>query len=211
MKTFSILVAIALGLVVSPDRFRAADSFSVWPAKMAVPDSRRRYFPEGVFSSNKWQDRYKANWYSKALAAMNEPSLSLPRANQKESYRLLWLPSFDHPVSVRLWRSGSRGYLVVKQLSGAGGYNPGKLAVSRRRALSVGEWDEFTRLLEQSSYWKLSTDDGEIGTDGAQWVLEGTIKGRYHVVDRWSPQDGNYREVCSYLLKLTKLELRRIY
>ena len=171
----------------------------------------QRYFPPGVLSSNEWQDRFKVSWYSKALTAMKEPSLSLPQRPQTQTYRFLWLRSFDNPIVVRIWRSESKVYLVTKQLDGDGGHHPGKLVVNSTRSLSSKEWDEFTKHLEKSSYWTLPTDIGDIGNDGAQWVLEGARDGRYHVVDRWSPKDDSYRRSCSHLLELSGLKPGKIY
>jgi hypothetical protein len=43
------------------------------------------------------------------------------------------------------------------------------------------------------------------GFDGAQWILEGVKDQKYHVVDRWTPRDGAFREACLYLLKLSQI------
>jgi hypothetical protein len=122
-----------------------------------------------------------------------------------ESYRFLWLRSFHHPVAVRVWRSGAEHFLVVKQLSGAGGYAPGRLSVDRTRQLSNDEWDEFVRLLDGICYWQMPAEDSRLGNDGARWILEGMKDGRYHIVDRWSPDGGDYRAACLHLLKLSGL------
>lgn len=165
------------------------------------------FFPPGALSANDWHDRFKANWYAKALTAMKEPSLSAGQTRETESYRFLWLRTFHNPIVVRVWRSGTTVQLIAKQLDGAGGYDPGKLVVNNTRALTSKEWDEFAKHLEQSSYWTLKTDGGDIGTDGAQWILEGTKDGRYHVVDRWTPKEADrFRKTCFYLLELSGLK-----
>jgi hypothetical protein len=62
--------------------------------------------------------------------------------------------------------------------------------------------------LDDSCYWQLATqDDSMDGNDGARWILEGVKGGRYHIVDRWTPQNGSYRELCLYALKLSGLKL----
>jgi hypothetical protein len=210
MKGFFTLRATALSLLVlgvvcgiatlSHSRATAQPSFET-----------QRYFPPGVLSSNRWQNRFKSRWYSKALTAMKEPSLLRFQSRQNETYRFLWLRSFDNPIVVRIHRSKSSIYLVTKQLDGDGGHHPGKLIANRTRSLSSAEWDEFTKQLEQSSYWTLPADIGDIGNDGAQWILEGAKDGRYHVVDRWSPKDDGYRRACSYLLELSGLKLGNVY
>ena len=55
----------------------------------------------------------------------------LPRTDcGLESYRFLWLRTFHKPIAVRVWSADSRYYLVVKELSGQGGYEPGRIIVS---------------------------------------------------------------------------------
>ena len=126
----------------------------------------------------------------------------------REAYRFTWLRSFHHPVAVRIWKCGSVRFIAVKELNGAGGYEPEKIIFERKRELTPDEWREFMRRLDDSCYWQLSTrDDDVVGTDGAQWIFEGFNAGRYHVVDRWSPQSGSYRELCLYVLKLSGLKV----
>jgi hypothetical protein len=166
---------------------------------------RLSYFPQGAFSTNGWHDEFRADWYSKHLSAMNEKPFYYPDNSEAESYRFLWLRSFHRPVAVRVWSAGCERFVTLKEMSGAGGYEPGKLLIDRTRRLSQGEWDEFTRLLGQTCFWELPTADESLGNDGAQWILEGVRAGRYHVVDRWTPQGGSYREACLYALKLSGL------
>jgi len=68
----------------------------------------------------------------------------------------------------------------------------------------------FLEHVERSKFWKLPPvlDDG--GVDGAQWIIEGVRYGDYHVVDRWSPQNGEIRSLGLYILRdLAKLKLAR--
>jgi len=175
--------------------------------KVRVTD-RSSYFPTSGPCQNEWQGEFRDNWYSKHLRAMNEAPLHAPDDSGLESYRFLWLRSFHHPVAVRIWNSGSKQFISVKETNGAGGYDPGRIIVNETKELTAHEWSEFIRLLDASCYWQLPTFDDEIsGTDGAQWVLEGVKGGRYHIVDRWSPRSGDYREACLYVLKLSGLNL----
>ncbi len=96
----------------------------------------------------------------------------------------------------------------VKQLDGAGGYEPGKLITNQTDPLTKDQWSAFTRRLDRACYWSLPSMSEEIeGNDGAQWILEGRRDGRYHVVDRWSPNGGVFRDACLYLLTLSKIEI----
>ena len=125
-----------------------------------------------------------------------------------ERYRFLWLRSFHHPVAVRIWKSGDEHFISVKETNGAGGYEPYQLILDRTRMLAPAEWAEFIRLLDQTCYWELESEDENIeGNDGARWILEAVKGGRYHIVDRWSPDGGTYREACMYALKLSELKI----
>ena len=58
----------------------------------------------------------------------------------------------------------------------------------------------FLGKLDQVHFWKLPNPvQDQTGTDGSQWVIEGVNKGRYHVVDRWTPQLGPVREIGEML------------
>ena len=54
---------------------------------------------------------FEVEWYSKQLVAMGErPLWKLTQGDREATvYRLLWLPSFHHPVCVRIDRSDPRG------------------------------------------------------------------------------------------------------
>lgn len=163
------------------------------------------YFPPGTTNPKPEHEKFVIEWYTKHLKAMGEQSLFSQPDPQVESYRFLWLRSFHHPVAVRVWRTGDGQFLNVKQTSGMGGYEPGKLIANKTRQLTIMEWDDFVALLDRGCYWQLPSENDDMGSDGAQWILEGRREGRYHVVDRWSPQSGDFRETCLYLLRLSKL------
>lgn len=166
------------------------------------------YFPRGLLAQDEWRDQFRMDWYTKHLRAMNETPLHFPDNMVRESYRFVWLRSFDHPVAVRIWKSETDQFISVNELSGAGGYEPGISILKTQRRLSSDEWDSFRRVLEYSCYWDQPTEDpDEAGFDGAQWVLEGVRDGRYHVVDRWTPESGSFREACLYMLKLSRLKI----
>ena len=158
--------------------------------------------------------RFPTSWYTRQLIAMNE--LPLPALeSEDESYRFLWLRSFHRPVAVHVWRTGERYFMVVKRLNGQGGYEPGTFDLYWARSLSVNEWAGFMMHLERSNYWLMPAKDDGMGFDGAQWILESYREGRYHVVDRQSPDDGAYRDACMYLLSqsglLAETPAREIY
>lgn len=143
--------------------------------------------------------------YSSYLKVMNEvPLASL--VDEDESYRFLWLRTFHRPVMVHVWRAGDRYFTVVKRLNGRGGYAPGTFDLYWARSLSEDDWDAFMMQLEDSQYWQMPTRDNRMrAQDGAQWIMEGYREGRYHIVNRQSPDNGAYRDACLYLLSQSGL------
>jgi hypothetical protein len=155
-----------------------------------------------------------ASWPGAALEAIEEPSLYLashgadPRPN---AYRFLWLRTFHEPVAVRLaLAQDESGTLVLKVTDGQGGYGPGDLQVHRQEAVTPEELADILDRLERTGFWHLPTRSAtaRIGMDGARWIVEGAREGRYHVVDHWSPGEGDlFREAALALVRLAKVPL----
>jgi hypothetical protein len=158
----------------------------------AVVGSAAEYFPAGVLGDTSDEHQFRADWYSKHLTAMGEPSLwELSRQDSTvEVYRFLWLRTFHHPISVRLAvRKDGTALLVSKEMDGMGGYEPGKLIRNTTAPLSKEQTELFRGRVEDFAIWKLPTRQSDgIGLDGAQWIIEMAKSGRYHVIDRWSPR-----------------------
>jgi hypothetical protein len=170
------------------------------------------YFPMGVFSAQEGELLWIRKFYSSSLAAMEEPPLKDKR--NIEEYRFLWLRSFHPPVSVRLWQTGTQSYMSTKQLSNVGVPKNGEavfiktLAVNETRSMTKEEWAHFQELLKKAEFWSMpTTDETPIGLDGAGWLLEGVKQDQYHVVHRQSPEDGTYREVCIYLMRVSGVKI----
>lgn len=83
----------------------------------------------------------------------------------------------------------------------------------RSRKLSSDEWQSLLDALTRSDFWKLPSWRGGGGVDGAQWIVEARVGARYHVVDRWTPQPGSFRDLGLLFLKLSGLSIpeRQIY
>jgi hypothetical protein len=151
-----------------------------------------------------------AGWYGRHLRAMSEKSLLDISDAETETYRFLWLRTADEPVFVRVERRGDEIKLFTKELDGLGGFDPGEVLRSDEIGVRPQEFGEFLTRLAAADYWNLPTENKEGGNDGAEWILEGVKYGRYHVVERWSPESGAYREACLYLLKLSGVDPDRL-
>ena len=180
------------------------------------------YFPPGAFEPAADDDAFVVAWYSKHLRALREPSVAALAGTQGHAYRFLWLRTFDAPIAVRIdVAPDGSGTLTVKVTSGRGGYEPGTLVTDQRRAMPRAEVRQFLSRLNTARFWTLPTrepeieEDGSITVkaDGAQWILEGVRRGRYHVVDRLGPEPGAYREAALWLVRRAGLRIEpdRIY
>ncbi|HEX5422935.1 MAG TPA: hypothetical protein VFW94_05250 [Candidatus Acidoferrales bacterium] len=69
----------------------------------------------------------------------------------------------------------------------------------------------FLSLLDKAGFWSLPTEEtygnGGYPMDGSQWVFEGIANDDYSVVDRWSPKDSSYEQLCVYLATLSPVKL----
>ncbi len=131
-----------------------------------------------------------------------EPSLYEHHSdNDVERYRFLWLRTFHKPIAVRIEKNAGGFTGRVVRLSGQGGYEPGQIERDEQFAVTTQQWNEFTDLLQRSSFWQMPTDEDEDepGLDGAQWILEGQHAGKYHVVDRWTPIREESRNTDSFV------------
>jgi hypothetical protein len=166
----------------------------------SVTKAQVKYFPPD----------FPANWYTQHLSALNESSLWESSQTQKtQSYRFLWLRTFHHPIVVRIdVNANGTSLLTTKMTSGAGGYKPGKLILNERRTLTSEQTNWFLGKIEVHNFWKLPSIQEDRGVDGAQWIIEGARNGTYHIVDRWSPEDGEIRALGLLMLNdLPKMKL----
>jgi hypothetical protein len=119
--------------------------------------------------------------WSAVLARFQEMPFEALPAGVDESYRLVWIPTFHSPVSVRIWSSRGKRFMVTKKLDGKGGYGMGHLAQEEMRPLSEDEWYGFMRLLSQARYWDMpSIDDSPLPNDGAGWVIDAVQNRKHH-------------------------------
>jgi hypothetical protein len=207
--TLLLLVAlVATSSAAVPDA--RADSLCPEPAAADA------FFPQGALDGQSARlDAFTQQSYSKHLRAMGEPSLSCGLRHEDEVYRFLWLRTFHHPIAVRITHAGGGAMLVVTELTGAGGYEPGVIGMREERPLSGAEWNALTKALAGIDFWNMPTKPPRsldaIGMDGAQWILEGYRAGTYHVIDRWSPKSVTYRDVCLKFLALARHTVSDVY
>ncbi len=197
-----LVVLLGSACATSDDGWRPFNPGVASPAETCPPDGPNSfYFPSGVLDD----DAFRRQWYSEALTAMREPSLSCGVPIADETYRFLWLRSFDQPIAVRIARTGEHYELDAVVLNGAGGYSPGRVLRRVRRTLSQSQWEQTVSALEGIGFWTMPTTKLVLATDGAQWIIEGRGD-HYHVVDRWGGDDG-VRRVGLTFLNLSEISI----
>jgi hypothetical protein len=175
------------------------------------------YFPSGSFDDSN-TDVFMADWYSHELRVLGEPPLSRESSGASpgsssdgvvESYRFLWLRTFDPPIVVRMdVKADGTGMVTAKVADGQAGFpdTSNRVVENRSRALTREQTAAFLALINRTNFWSIATnidpgDAMDVQTDGSEWVLEGAKGGKYHVVARWSP-DVNRMHGCKAIFDI---------
>jgi hypothetical protein len=145
------------------------------------------YFPAGTLGATPANHDFVEGWFGRHLLAMGEPSLLPSPGAARRAIRFLRLPTWGHPVSIRIERTDAGMTLVRRELSGQGGYAPGTLASERTRAVSAAAWARIESRAAAAGGWSAPSITDFRGTDGEEWVIERVDGARYQVLDRWTP------------------------
>jgi hypothetical protein len=159
--------------------------------------------------------RVESEWYPEQWQAAGEPSLFLRSqdSSKSENYavRFTWLRTFDHPVFIRIEGRGKAFKLIAKELSGKGGYEPGEIQREIEVPLSAEETLRLQQLLEDQALFHQAPAICDQGLDGSEWIFELVDRNGYHMVKRFSPENGAAREVGLYMLNLTGWKFEKLY
>jgi tetratricopeptide (TPR) repeat protein len=135
-------------------------------------------------------DDFCNGWYSGHLRAMGkEALLQLAQdTNVEEAYRFTYLPTFDSPLTVRIWSIPNQEpplQVVVKMGGGRGGYETGSLQKEICRTVTLKDWRDLLDSIEQN-FWTPSSWKKNRGCDGSEWIFEGyRVGGLYKVLTAW--------------------------
>jgi hypothetical protein len=167
----------------------------------SVAAAQEKYFPPD----------FPSNWYVGDLRALKESSLWEASKMQKtQSYRFLWLRSFNHSIAIRIDVNADGTSSLIEKMTGGVTGHPGKLIQNRTITLNHEETDLFLERVERSEFWKLQLPSEGPGVDGTRWIMEGARNGKYHIVDQWSPKHGEIRGLALYMIEgLAKIRLAR--
>ena len=129
--------------------------------------------------------------YSKPLSDIGQPPLCSEAVGaHNESYRFMWVPTFEHPAFLRVdIDSDGAATLLTHVWSGAGGYEWGK-SVKNARKLTPEEQSDLFETLADLGFWTLPSQvdrpPNVVVLDGTEWLIEGVKDGKCHVVSRYS-------------------------
>jgi hypothetical protein len=127
-------------------------------------------------------------WYSRDLYRLGEKSLRSQSSPSESVYRFTRLSSFAAPKTVTMTVSSDGAAAVKERVLDL---ENGAVLSSAPVALAPDKIAAFTAMLDQADFWKMSVEESSLGRDGAEWILEATQAGNYHVVVRWCPDDNS--------------------
>jgi hypothetical protein len=208
-----IIATMILSLFTACGVFEHKESISISNSKKVVDsdnliNEESNRLAQAKFTAEDFL-KFKKIWNIRILGNFQESLLDKANNKVDETYRFFWIPSFDNAVAIRIWRIGDKQFLVVKKVDGEG-FEAGKLSYEKSRSLTEEEWLKFIDLLDQTSFWKMTTKDVDEDpvTDGAYYMIEGNKDNQFHEVHRGTGNNGisEVRELGAYLLGLSELK-----
>jgi len=145
------------------------------------------------------------DWYSKHLYSLKEPILYNKTNKSIDVIRFTHLGTWSNPYSCRIELAKSNVTITYNKTNGQGGYKPGRRIEHKTKILDVEKWDLVISKMDSIDFWNMETHDKNTILDGAEWIFEALINGRYHFITRNSPDqyDGKeYAELCNLIVKM---------
>lgn len=79
------------------------------------------------------------------------------------------------------------------------------MKINQTKKVTLVEWNTFLNNMNNLEFWNKPTHVNCQGVDGAQWILEGYKDGKYHFLNRWSPEhcdNSQFVSICNSLEEL---------
>lgn len=129
--------------------------------------------------------------YLAQLQQAKEPGFcENPLPTDAHRYRLLWVPTFGHPILIRIdIKTDGKAELHIQSWSGQGGYEWGKPQITKMRELAPDEEADLFMTLADIGFWTLPAtveNTNYIVLDGTEWIMEGVRDGKCHAIARYS-------------------------
>jgi hypothetical protein len=155
--------------------------------------------------------------YSAFVDQFQELSLSeIGTDSQAEVYRMMIIPTWGNAISIRAQKRDGIYALSARRLEGQAGFQVGDLVEVRDFCLTQTDSRVLDDLIQKVNLFGMPSNDGVMGADGDQWVVEGVSQGKYHFVERWCATDCDPKKrglltfdaLCKFLVDKSKLSAR---
>jgi hypothetical protein len=155
-----------------------------------------------------FRDRWDGQVLPALLRVRREPSLSCGRRRSRD-FRFLWQPDLAAGLVIRVTVPDDRAFVPYVLADGLE-YDGPLLLERARHELSYDDLQKLTQLLDRANFWQMPTVGGQRGPDGATWVIEARVGSSYHVVERWSPPPGPFRDLGALFVRVASVS-RQLY
>ncbi len=168
--------------------------------------------------------------YQPILTSFREPPFFSTKAPVKpvESYRFLWMRSFDPYILIHLEiLDDSNAIVTFKELKENKDGSKSKLTVNKTSSLSkimskevkkfgvsvVKETILAIRQVAEDEFWNqpFRIDNDRIVLDGSECVVEGYRSSEHHLIYRWSPIEDEKDPVGHFIKRLIQVSGKRFY
>jgi hypothetical protein len=116
-----------------------------------------------------------------------EPFEQWVKAQQiEEAYRFTYLPTFDPPETIRIWRATPKHQpqAIFKLGNDLESDIPGTVAQEITWSPASLAWTLLLNSIEKN-FWMPPTWKGEVNRDGSEWLFEGYRHGHYKQLKSW--------------------------
>ena len=199
-RTISIALLSSLCLGFSPQMEQIENYFP----EAAFAHS----FPKGTWIDEEHEHAMIASRYVNILTSLQEPPLpAMASARANVIYRFTCIRSFHKPFTITI--SQSRGaYLLQRKEITEGG----ELFQAQAVAIPAKQVFQLHSLLTDLKFWDMAHPSPRIGLDGSHWLIEAVHDGRYNIIDRWSPEEGEAaHQIGSKFLQTAKWSPNNLY
>ena len=154
-----------------------------------------------VFFPQQYSGSIMADWVEFLRRAQE-----LPIGNDVSSattLRFFHLPSYSYPSVTVVSRTPDGWTCRCKVLDGL--RYADELVWQSECLLGRDDGEAFSDLLQSTDFWRLPTRIARGGLDGEFWLLELVDGGKYHVIERWMPEEPPLVALGAFLQRVSPL------